>query len=730
MQTPFLDTLVDLTDLARKGLLDPVIGRENELKRACAILSRRRKNNPVILGPAGVGKSAFVEGLAQWIVSGRAPKKLRNKRIILLDLGKLVAGTKYRGEFEERVKTIFSEAVAAENIILFIDELHTIIGAGSAEGTLDLANMIKIPLTRGKFRVVGGTTLEEYKKLVQKDKAIARRFQSVTLAPPTVDEAVEILSGLRPLYEKEHGVVYSDEALRRMAELAQRFIRTSCLPDTAIDLMDEIGASKRNNAEVIGPEALKLWKRVADLQRIIVRAKNAGHEDKLGELPNEKLELETKLARLIKVADEEAAANTAPLPVTIGDIDNLLKEKTGIDVARLTTDQEIRLRHMDLEIHKRIMGQDRVVSKICRPFQRAGVGLKDPARPINAIFLGPTGVGKTELVLALAEFFFGTDEAVIRIDMSEYMEKHAVARLIGPPPGYVGYEEGGQLTEAVRRHPYSLVLFDEVDKAHKDVLHVLLQVLDYGKLTDGLGETVDFSNTIIIMTSNLGAENIDKKTGGSPLDFDVAADDPATHQRLQEQIENDVMRDMRRAMKPEFINRLQNIMVFEQLKREDVKKIIDRLTVKLFKVAKERNITLILTDQGKEYLMENGGFDPRYGARPMRRAIENHLENCFALDLLDHLFTEGDTIQTVVKDGKLALEKIAQPPQAPEQTEQLSQAPEQTEQLSQAPEQTEQLPQAPEQTEQPPQAPEQTEQPPQAPEQTDQPPQAPEQTEQ
>jgi ATP-dependent Clp protease ATP-binding subunit ClpC len=649
---------VDQTERARKGLLDPVIGREKEIGRAINILGRRRKNNPVFIGLAGVGKTALAEGLAQRITSGDVPKSLRDKCIVSLDLGRLVAGTKYRGQFEERIKLLLEEVLKAGNIILFIDELHTLIGAGSAEGSLDAANMFKGALSRGELQVVGATTLDEYKKHIEKDRALVRRFQDVVVDPATVSETTDILFGLRRHYEKHHNVFYTDETICQIAVLADRYIQTSALPDKAIDLLDEAGSTVRQRNESLPPEALTIRSELIKLRVAIEQAEHANKTDAARQLEAQFAEMEAKLAVLREETDRRIAAATS-YQVTTDDIAAVVHAITGTPVSSLNGDEEAKLLAMEVEMHKRIVGQKAAVTALSRKFRRARVGFSDPKRPIGSfIFLGPTGVGKTEVARALAACKYNSEKHIIRIDMSEYMEKHSVSKLIGAPPGYVGYEEGGQLTERVKRKPYSVVLLDEIEKAHPDVWNILLQVLDDGHLTDGLGITVDFKNRIIIMTSNIGAKNIVQKIKNSPLDFESSEESVHSHANRQKDISNDVMRDLKRAMNPELINRVDEIIVFEQLTKEDVRQIIDFQTATLRKVATEKQLEVVITDEGKDYLISHGGYDPEYGARPMRRAIEKYLENPLTDDILEHKFGAGDKVKTVVNDDKLTFEKF------------------------------------------------------------------------
>ena len=600
----------DLTELARLGKLDPVVGREREIERVIHILSRRKKNNPVLLGEPGVGKTAIVEGLAQRIVRGEVPDELKGKRILALDLAGLVAGTKYRGQFEERIKAIIQEATSSPDVILFIDELHTLVGAGAAEGALDAANILKPALARGEIQIIGATTVEEYKKHIETDGALERRFQPVYVEPPNVDETIRILKILKPRYEEFHGVIYTDEAIEAAAKLSDRYITDRNLPDKAIDLMDEAGAAVKLSAE-IPQEMKKLEEDLERVRRLIEFSRSRGDIESLRRMEAKEREILQKM--------QEIKVKSKPV-VTAEDIAKVVSRWTGIPVSQITYDESKKLLHLEEELKKRVIGQDEAITALAKAIRRARSGLKDVKRPIGSfIFLGPTGVGKTELAKALAEFMFGSERALIRIDMSEYMEKHSVSRLIGAPPGYVGYEEGGQLTEAVKRRPYSVVLFDEIEKAHPEVLNVLLQVLEDGILTDGLGRTVSFRNTIIIMTSNIGVRRLKEArrmgfaVGEEREEFDF------------ERMKDFLIAELKKTLPPEFINRVDEVIIFRPLNKEDLVKIVEIMLRDLRKRLEEKKITLELTENLKVWLVEKA-YDPEYGARPLRRVIRKYIE--------------------------------------------------------------------------------------------------------
>jgi len=600
----------DLTELARLGKLDPVVGREREIERVIHILSRRKKNNPVLLGEPGVGKTAIVEGLAQRIVRGEVPDELKGKRILALDLAGLVAGTKYRGQFEERIKAIIQEATSSPDVILFIDELHTLVGAGAAEGALDAANILKPALARGEIQIIGATTVEEYKKHIETDGALERRFQPVYVEPPNVEETIQILKILKPRYEEFHGVIYTDEAIEAAAKLSDRYITDRNLPDKAIDLLDEAGAAVKLSAE-IPQEMKKLEEDLERIRRLIEFSRSRGDIESLRRMEAKEREILQKM--------QEIKVKSKPV-VTAEDIAKVVSRWTGIPVSQITYDESKKLLYLEEELKKRVIGQDEAISALAKAIRRARSGLKDVKRPIGSfIFLGPTGVGKTELAKALAEFMFGSERALIRIDMSEYMEKHSVSRLIGAPPGYVGYEEGGQLTEAVKRRPYSVVLFDEIEKAHPEVLNVLLQVLEDGILTDGLGRTVSFRNTIIIMTSNIGVRRLKEArrmgfaVGEEREEFDF------------ERLKDFLIAELKKTLPPEFINRVDEVIIFRPLNKEDLVKIVEIMLRDLRKRLEEKKITLELTENLKVWLVEKA-YDPEYGARPLRRVIRKYIE--------------------------------------------------------------------------------------------------------
>jgi ATP-dependent Clp protease ATP-binding subunit ClpC len=639
----------DLTEMASKGELDPVIGRAEEIERVIQILCRRSKNNPVLIGEAGVGKTAIAEGLAQEIVAGNVPELLVGKRVITLDLALMVAGTKYRGQFEERIKAVMDEIRKNKNIILFIDEMHTIVGAGSAEGAMDASNIIKPALSRGELQCIGATTLNEYRKYIEKDSALERRFQSVKVEAPSVQDTVLILKGLRPKYESHHKAVITDAALEAAAKLSDRYLTGRFLPDKAIDLMDEAGSRARIGAMTRPPSTKDLE---ADIDRIrgeketAIKAQDFEKAASLRDTEKKaKEDLETALALWRKERDERE--------VVVGEdeIMHVLSKWTGVPLNRMEQKETAKLLAMEEELKKRVIGQDEAVTAISKALRRSRADLKDPRRPIGSfIFLGPTGVGKTFLARSLAEFMFGDSDALIQIDMSEYMEKFTSSRLIGSPPGYVGHEEGGQLSEAVRRRPYSVVLFDEVEKAHPDVMHLLLQILEEGTVTDSLGRKIDFRNTIIILTSNVGAELIKKQT---TLGFGAPKHDEG-HDTMQGKI----LEETKKVFKPEFLNRLDDIIVFHTLSKEMLTRIVDLEVVKVVDRIKEREIVITLDASAHELLIQKG-YDPDYGARPMRRAVERYLEDPMAEEILRGTFKAGDQIQ-VTRDGEKLTFKVSE----------------------------------------------------------------------
>ena len=647
----------DLTEAARQGKLDPVIGREKEIQRVIQILSRRTKNNPVLIGEPGVGKTAIAEGLAQRIAAADVPEELLDKRVLSLDLSGMVAGTKYRGEFEERIKKTIDEVKKAGNVILFIDELHTIVGAGSAEGAVDAANILKPALSRGEIRVVGATTLNEYRKYIEKDAALERRFQPVTVAEPTPETAIEILKGLRDKYEAHHKLTITDEAIESAVRLSVRYINDRFLPDKAIDLMDEAASRVRMDAESASPELKSLEEKIAALRKEKAEVLAAQDYEKAAQLRD----IEQNYLEQADIERENWRKNLAVNRGTVGeeDIAKVVAGWTGIPVTRLTEDESQRMLKLEEVLHQRVVGQDEAVTAVAKAIRRSRVGLKDPKRPIGSfLFLGPTGVGKTELCKALAEVMFGSENDMIRIDMSEYMEKHTVSRLVGSPPGYVGHEEGGQLTEKVRRKPYSVVLFDEIEKAHEDVWNILLQILEDGIVTDSQGRRVDFKNTVIVMTSNVGAKNI-TAAENAPLGFDGSekqkeADEAARFARIRDA----VMAELKRTFKPEFLNRIDETIVFRQLTEEDIRRIAQRMLEITGKRMAQQGITLLADDEAVTALAKDG-FDPQYGARPLRRAIQNEVEDAVAEQMLEGKLQSGDTAHICLQDGKVTIEKAA-----------------------------------------------------------------------
>ena len=643
----------DLTADARAGKLDPVIGRDSEIQRVIQILSRRTKNNPCLIGEPGVGKTAIAEGLARKIVLGDVPDDLLDKRLLSLDLSGMVAGTKYRGEFEERIKKVLEEVQKSGNVILFIDELHTIVGAGSAEGAVDAANIIKPALGRGEIQVIGATTLNEYRKYIEKDAALERRFQPVQVGEPSREASLEILKGLREKYEQHHKLHITDEALEAAVNLSARYINDRFLPDKAIDLMDEAASRVRMEAEELSPELKSLEEKINALVKDKEAAIAAQDYEKAAQLRD----IEKNYRDQVELEREKRKKNSAQhRPVTEEDIAAVVSGWTGIPVTRLTEDEGERLLHMEDTLHKRVVGQDEAVKAVARAIRRGRVGLKDPKRPIGSfLFLGPTGVGTTELCKSLAEAMFGDENAMIRIDMSEYMERHTVSRLIGSPPGYVGHDEGGQLTEKVRRKPYSVVLFDEIEKAHEDVWNVLLQILDDGRITDSQGRTVDFKNTVIVMTSNIGAKAL--TAAGAKLGFssEERGSDPDAETAFQ-RARDTVMAELRQTFRPEFLNRIDDIIVFRALTQEDIQEVARRM---LNTVSARMETMGIHLDASNEAVAElaKEGFDPKYGARPLRRAIQSKVEDAVAEKMLDGTFQTGDTARLTVEDNKLCITK-------------------------------------------------------------------------
>ena len=646
-KTPTLDEFgSNLTQMATEGKLDPVVGRQKEIERVIQILGRRTKNNPVLIGEPGVGKTAIAEGLAQRIAQNDVPDILEEKRVVTLDIGLLVAGTKYRGEFEERLKKIMDEIRSAGNVILVIDEVHTLIGAGAAEGAIDAANILKPALARGELQCIGATTLDEYRKHIERDAALERRFQPVMVGEPSVPETIEILFGLRERYEQHHKLKIVDEALEAAAKLSDRYISDRYLPDKAIDLIDEAGSRVRLINSQLPPAAKELDKELRQVLKDKDDAVRSQDFDRAGELRDREMEIKAEIRAIAqsKKAETRTDEDDSPM-VTEEDIAHIVASWTGIPVNKLTESESEKLLHMEDTLHQRLIGQDDAVKAVSRAIRRARVGLKNPNRPIASfIFSGPTGVGKTELTKALAAYFFGSEEAMIRLDMSEFMERHTVSKLIGSPPGYVGYNEGGQLTEAVRRRPYTVVLFDEIEKAHPDVFNMLLQILEDGRLTDAKGRTVDFKNTLIIMTSNIGSKVIEKGGGGLGFEFEENEAD-AQYNRIR----NLVNEELKQYFRPEFLNRLDEIIVFRQLNKEEVKEIAVIMLNEVFSRLTEKGITLEITNRFKERLVEEG-YNPSYGARPLRRAIMRLLEDSLAEEILSGRIKEGDTAVVDVND--------------------------------------------------------------------------------
>jgi len=649
--TPTLDSLArDLTAIAREGSLDPVIGRSKEIQRVIEVLSRRTKNNPVLIGEPGVGKTAIAEGLAQQIVNNEVPEILRDKRVMTLDMGTVVAGTKYRGEFEDRLKKVMDEIRQAGNIILFIDELHTLIGAGGAEGAIDASNILKPSLARGELQCIGATTLDEYRKYIEKDAALERRFQPIRVDEPTMEESIQILAGLRDRYEAHHRVSITDEAIEAAVKLSDRYISDRFLPDKAIDLIDEAGSKVRLRSYTTPPNLKELEVKLEDVRKEKDSAVQSQEFEKAASLRDTEQRLREQLEETKKTWKEKQGKENNE--VTVEDIASVVSSWTGVPVSKLAQTETAKLLNLEETLHSRVIGQEEAVIAVSKAVRRARAGLKDPKRPIGSfVFLGPTGVGKTELARALAEAMFGDEDSMIRIDMSEYMEKHSTSRLVGSPPGYVGYEEGGQLTEKVRRKPYSVILLDEIEKAHPDVFNILLQVLEDGRLTDSKGRTVDFRNTVLIMTSNVGAEALkrNKFVGFNIQDGEQDYKD----------MKGKVMEELKKAFRPEFLNRIDEIIVFHALEKKHLEEIVTLLSEQLVKRLKEQNISLELTSAAKEKISQEG-YDPEYGARPLRRAIQKHIEDRLSEELLKGTLLTGQHAIIDVVNGEFVVRMAEQ----------------------------------------------------------------------
>lgn len=654
-KTPALDSFGrDLTELATRDQLDPVIGRIDEIERLIQILCRRRKNNPVLLGEAGVGKTAIVEGLAQKIVHKQVPELLKGKRIVVLDLAMMVAGTKYRGQFEERIKAVINEVKRASNVVLFIDELHTLVGAGGAEGAIDASNVLKPALARGEVQCIGATTLDEYRKYIEKDGALERRFQTIIIEAPSKDETFEILRGLRDRYEEHHKVHFTDEALWQAVELSARYVTGRCLPDKAIDVIDESGARVRLKNMTPPPDVNQIEEKIEQLQTEKDEAVKAADYERAATLRDQAQQMLDRKTELQKKWYEKNKDITGIVDAEV--IAEVVSKMTGVPLTRLEKEEAQRLLEIEAEIHERVVSQDEAIAAVARAVRRSRSGLKDPNRPMGSfIFLGPSGVGKTLLARALAEFMFGNEDALVQIDMSEYMEKHNVSRLVGAPPGYVGYEEGGQLTERIRRRPYAVLLLDEVEKAHPDVYNVLLQIMEEGRLTDSFGRNVDFKNVILIMTSNIGAEQIKNQSG---FGFGKRTAE-ANYEKMKEMLNKEVERHFR----PEFLNRLDDVIVFRALAREDLQVIVEYELAKVFKRLIEHGLKLELTDRAKDFLIDKG-YNPEFGARPLRRAIEHYIEDPLSEGLLRGQFKDKNFIKIDVQDEehmKFQGSKVPQP---------------------------------------------------------------------
>lgn len=649
-KTPSLDEFGrDLTLAAQELRLDPVVGREKEIERVIQILARRTKNNPVLIGEPGVGKTAVAEGLATRIVNAEVPDILDGKKVIQLDMGLLVAGTKYRGEFEERLKKIMDEIRQAGNIILVIDEMHTLIGAGAAEGAIDAANILKPALSRGEIQVIGATTLDEYRKYVEKDSALERRFQSVIIEEPTIDESIEIIKGLKPKYEDHHKLIISDEAIVAAVKLSSKYVTDRFLPDKAIDVLDEASSKVRLKVSTLSPEGKELEKELRELIKDKEDAIRNQEFELASQLRDEEAEMKDRIREMAQKYREEHEANKPT--VTAENVAEVIATMTGVPVTKLTEGESEKLLKLEETLHARVIGQNDAVVAISKAIRRARVGLKSPNRPIGSfIFCGPTGVGKTELAKALAEAVFGSEDNMIRVDMSEFMEKHSTAKLIGSPPGYVGYDDGGHLTELIRKKPYSVVLFDEIEKAHPDVFNIMLQILDDGRLTDAKGRHINFKNTIIIMTSNVGASMI---TTTSKLGFSTAEDESKDK---YEKLKDTVSEEMKKAFRPEFLNRIDETIVFAHLTKEEIRQIVDLMLKDLFKRLAERNLSVEVTDEVKDHLAKDG-YSEAYGARPLRRLIQRKIEDMLAEEILSGKYSSGDTIRMTLVDDKITFEK-------------------------------------------------------------------------
>ncbi|MEK6718189.1 MAG: ATP-dependent Clp protease ATP-binding subunit [candidate division NC10 bacterium] len=656
-RTPALDEFgVDLTALARQDKLDPVIGREAEIERVIQVLSRRKKNNPVLIGEAGVGKTAIVEGLALQIVSSTVPEILLRKRVVQLDLAGMVAGTKYRGQFEERLKAVVREIQQANNIIMFIDELHTLVGAGAAEGAIDASNMLKPALARGELQCIGATTMDEYRKYIEKDRALERRFQAIHVGPPSVDETIRILREIKDRYETHHQAIITDEAVVAAARLSQRYIADRFLPDKAIDVIDEAGARARLKGMVLPPELREMENEVERLRAQKEDAIRTQAFEVAARLRDAERKLRTELEeRKANWKDQRAKAKTV---VNEEDIAYVVAKWTGIPLQQLEEAESAKLLHIEEDLARRVVGQEEAIKAVARAIRRSRAGVKNPNRPVGSfIFLGPTGVGKTELARALAEFLFGTEDALVRVDMSEYMERFSTSRLIGAPPGYIGYDDSGQLTEKVRRRPFSLVLLDEIEKAHPDVFNLLLQILEDGRLTDNYGRVVDFRNTIIIMTSNLGTRQFTLHTN---LGFAKGGDEAHSYEKMKETVNN----ELKRAFNPEMLNRIDEVIVFHPLTKDHMRQIVDLMLHRLEQQLKEKRMSLQIEGEAKEFLIEQG-FDPNYGARPLRRAIQRYVEDALAEEVLKGRFGEGGTIRIRKGEGATLHFEVAEPVEAP-----------------------------------------------------------------